>query len=184
MKKITLKLTGGKYNNRQIINYNFKTRTTASIVRAAVFNMISLSKGVVLDLFAGSGSYGFESLSRSFSKVYFNDYNQLAVKAIKENAKSLNCLNNSFITKLNYKEALIYYQNNNILFDLCFIDPPYEMSFNEIELILTSLIDQINKGGEIIVERKKESPTYNVSGLSLFKLKNYGSRQIQIYQKL
>lgn len=183
MKKIKLKLTGGKYNNRIIVSYNPNTKTTASIVRGAVFNMLNNYNGIVLDLFAGSGSFGFEAISRGFDEVYFNDFNSLSIKAIKENIKTLDCHNSCHVTKLDYKDALNFYESKNIKFDLYFIDPPYDMDDNQILEIL-NLITQYNNKTTIVVERKKNSPSFNIIGLSLIKNKTYGTRQIQIYEKI
>lgn len=183
MKQVKLKLTGGKFNNRIIVSYNPETKTTAAIVRTAVFNMLNKNDGVACDLFAGSGAYGFESISRGFKKVYFNDNNKLAIKAIKENAEKLDCLTKIEVSNQDYLKALNYYLTNNIKFDVCFIDPPYEMRDAEINNILALLNSYSNKDFIAVVERKKDSQLFNLQGLSLIKVKNYGTRQIQIYKK-
>lgn len=181
MNKITLTLTGGIYNNRKIVSYNPNTKTTASIVRTAVFNILNLKEGIILDLFSGSGAYGFESLSRGADKVYFNDYNKLSIKAIKENAKTLNCNDKITVTELDYLKALNFYKNNNIKFNYCFIDPPYDMDDTNIENILITILSFNDENLEIILERKKDSSSFEIEGLTLVKKKNYGTRQIQYY---
>jgi len=68
-----MKIIAGKYKNKKLISFSKNTKPTASMVLEAVFNMLYTIDGIVLDLFAGSGQYGFEALSRGASFVYFND---------------------------------------------------------------------------------------------------------------
>ncbi len=183
MKKTPLRLTGGIYNNRIIYSYNPNTKTTASIVRAAVFNMIDVNKSIVLDLFSGSGAYGFESLSRGANFVYLNDKNDLSIKAILDNAAILKCENKIKITKFDCLKALQYYIENNLMFNYIFIDPPYDFSDEIIHDLLEKIILLIENNGLVIVERNKESKVFKNERLLLIKHKIYGTRQIQIYLK-
>ena len=70
-----MKIISGKHRSR-VIKYikSEKTRPTSNMVREGVFNMLgNINDLLVLDLFAGSGSYGLEALSRGSKFVYFND---------------------------------------------------------------------------------------------------------------
>ena len=52
---------------------------------------INLNNSSVLDLFAGTGSFGLECISRGASKVYFIDnYNQ-SIEILNKNIKKLRC---------------------------------------------------------------------------------------------
>src|SRR6185437_308628 len=64
---------------------------TQARLRQALFNSIQtlISDAAVLDLFAGSGALGFESLSRGASRVVFVEDSRQAVKLIEANAKEL-----------------------------------------------------------------------------------------------
>ena len=65
-----IRIIAGEFRHREIVNPNrAKTRPTQDRVREAIFSAISMSikNRVVLDLFAGSGAYGFEALSRGAS---------------------------------------------------------------------------------------------------------------------
>ena len=69
-----IRITGGKHRSRKLATPETNlTKPTMDKVRAGVFNALGnhLDGKVVLDLFAGSGSYGFESLSRGASFVDF-----------------------------------------------------------------------------------------------------------------
>ena len=63
------------------------TRPTLDRVKEAVFSMLMpyLYDSTVLDLFAGTGALGIESLSRGASKGYFIDTSDKAIKCITDN---------------------------------------------------------------------------------------------------
>lgn len=182
MKKLILKLTGGKFNRRSIVSYSSKTKPSSQLVREAVFNSLGPLKGVALDLFAGSGAYGFEALSRGASFVYFNDSDYNSIRSLKENAASLVVSDKIIITQLDYQKALDYYFSKAIFFDYCFIDPPYEFSDSIIEEILVQLLANQKKGLKIVLERKRLTNSFDLPGLKLLKTGKYGAKSIFIYQ--
>lgn len=184
MDKKIIYLTGGKFNRRKINSYSSKTRPTSQMVRLAVFNMLYDVHGVGLDLFCGSGSYAFEALSRGLSFVYLNDNNYNAIKSANDNAKILEVEDQVKITKDDYLKALKYYEVNNILFDLCFIDPPFDFSDQELLNILKWLNKTQKKDLRVVVERNIASSPLVIQGLKLLNHKTYGNKQIFIYQKL
>lgn len=184
MDKKIIYLTGGKFNRRKIYSYSSKTKPTSQKIRLAVFNILYEVHGVGLDLFCGSGSYAFEGLSRDLSFVYLNDNNYNAVKAANENAKILEVEDQVKITKYDYLKALKYYGENNILFDICFLDPPFDFSNEELLEVLKWLNKTQKKDLRVVVERNSSSSPLVIQGLKLVSNKTYGSKQIFVYQKL
>ena len=72
-----IRITGGENRSRLLETPNTTlTKPTMDKVRAAVFNALgdAVKNAKVLDLFAGSGSYGFEALSRGAKEVTFVDF--------------------------------------------------------------------------------------------------------------
>lgn len=124
-----LRIIAGKYRHL-IINApeTIETRPTTDRVREALMSALgdSLANKVVLDLFAGSGALGLEALSRGAKKAYFCDNAKLAINTIKKNITSLK-VDNAEVLMLNYKTALEKFKNENIKFDIVFLDPPYKM---------------------------------------------------------
>lgn len=134
---------------------------------------------VVLDLFAGSGAYGLESLSRGAQFVYFNDINRMNVKIINDNLLSLNESENAKVNNLDWEKAINYYQSNEIKFDLIFIDPPY---FEKIyEKAIPLVMKRLNENGRIVVEISKEiNLDLEKLNVEVLKDRNYGSKRILI----
>lgn len=103
------------------------TRPTQDVVREAIFNMLSSRiqwDGVrVLDLFAGTGAFGIESLSRGASWCTFVERAPQARKAIAENCRTLG------IDRTMYcivgGDAAAYLKQSEEQFHIVFADPPY-----------------------------------------------------------
>lgn len=174
-----MKIIAGKYKNKKLISFSKNTQPTASMVLEAVFNMLYTIDGIVLDLFAGSGQYGFEALSRGASFVYFNDVDKEAYRSLLVNKSNLKLKNELKITQLDYLEALKYYRKKTLFFEIVFLDPPYQ--FND-EMI-AELLDQVSLVSKtIVLERAKKSSVITISNKKIIKEKNYGKKKIIIYQ--
>ena len=179
-----MRVISGKLKGRIIDGYNILgTRPTMDRVKESIFGMIQdyINNSVVLDLFAGTGNYGIECISNGSKYVYFNDHNKKCIDVINYNLSKMNILNESKLTNLDYKAALNYYKNNNIKFDLVFLDPPYKE--NIINEILSFLIknDLLNINCLVICEFTKTEEFINDS-LQLFKEKKYGEKYVFIYK--
>lgn len=180
-----MKIISGTLKGRNIKGYSLDgTRPTMDRVKESLFGMIQnyIKDSCVLDLFAGSGNLGFEAISNGCRLCYFNDYNKLAVKTIKENANIFNVLDKSVILDFDYKKALEYLKDNNILLDIVFLDPPYQKEcINDIiDYILINKM--LNNGGIIICEINKLYLKDFSNYLDLIKSKSYNDKYILIYK--
>lgn len=175
-----MRIIGGKYRSRKIKYLkNDEIRPTSDNVREAVFNMLEdVSNLTVLDLFAGSGSYGIEALSRGASRIYFNDINRKAVSIITENISLLAENNKVVINNLDFNKALSNYLKADLKFDLIFIDPPYYQGI--YEQILDLILPFLNTAGKIIVEVDKSLKIANLAKFQIAKDKTYGKKRIII----
>ena len=179
-----MRVISGKLKGRNILGYNIiGTRPTMDRVKESIFSMIQgyINDSIVLDLFSGTGNYGIECISNGSKLVYFNDYNKKCVNIIKSNLESMNVLDQSKITNFDYKKALKIYKDNNIKFDLVFLDPPYkEHIINEIlEYLLKNNL--LNNNSLVICEFTNRE-YYISDNLVLFKEKKYGEKYVFIYK--
>ena len=150
-----IRITGGENRSRLLETPNTTlTKPTMDKVRAAVFNALgeAVKNARVLDLFAGSGSYGFEALSRGARHATFVDVSYDAIKSIKKNAANLNRENVEIINN----DVLTFLSQNSQDFDIIFADPPYKLDVYEktVELLLKRNI--IRSGGIIVLESERE----------------------------
>ena len=82
-----IKIIAGKYGSRNIKTLKGdNTRPTSNKVRGAIFSRVGpyYDGGDSLDLFAGSGAFSFEALSRGIKNVYLVDNNRDSINIIKE----------------------------------------------------------------------------------------------------
>ena len=149
-----MRVIGGNHKGRILKRVGKKTtRETADMVKESVFNMINGREfKCVLDLFAGSGAYGLEALSRGAHYLYAVDHDKDAIKCVFENARILDVAEHMTILQRDYKQFL---KNiGNIYFDLVFIDPPYNLDI--YDEVLNTLNDAVDQNGLIVVETSKK----------------------------
>jgi len=178
-----MRIISGKFKGRRIDRVNKKTtRETADMVREAVFQMIEIHEDdIVLDIFAGSGSYAFEAISRGAKFAYLSDYDKDAVKTMHHNAELLNCANQVEILLRDDKKMLKKIES--MRFNLIFIDPPY--LYPTYAYLLMSLSKVTDNLGYVIVETEKKTILNDIyDQLHLQKEKTYGIKKISIYKKI
>jgi 16S rRNA (guanine966-N2)-methyltransferase len=102
-----------------------RLRPTSDRLRETIFNILSqLVKGAhVLDLFAGTGAMGIESLSRGAESATFVDNHLASVKIIQKNLD--NCRLLPYATVLRWDASRNLNCIKDLRFNLTFLDPPY-----------------------------------------------------------
>ena len=139
------------------------TRPLKDIARESIFNLLTHSNKIllqlkqsnVLDLYAGTGSFGLECLSRQAKSVCFVEKRKDAVEILEKNIEKLKLKNK---VKIFFDDVFEIIEKKNISeskFDLIFCDPPFEDKNIEklIELIFNKNL--LNKNGIIILHRNK-----------------------------
>lgn len=180
-----MKVISGLLKGRNIEGHNITgTRPTMDRVKESLFGIIqnNLKESIVLDLFAGSGQLGIESISNGAKECYFIDNNPEVIKILHKNISNLNIKNNSHIILSDWKKALNEFSNKEIKFDLIFVDPPYD--YDVYEKILTKVINLnlLTNNGLIILEHHNLTFKKDYQTLSIYKERNYGNKTITIYK--
>ena len=105
---------------------SMSTRPTLDRVKEALFNILQnyIKNAIVLDLFAGSGALGIETLSRGAKRAYFCDINKEAIKIIKENLEKTRLIEKSVIYNEDY---IIAIKKIKEPLSIVFLDPPYKL---------------------------------------------------------
>lgn len=157
-------------------------RPTSERVRESIFNRlqashIEWSETVVLDLFAGSGAFALESLSRGAKLAYAVEKDRDALKVIDINSTKTRLPLN--ILKADATKSLsIDIQGR---FNLVFIDPPYEFANQDVTKVLLSLQAQhvLDSKGVCIVERSSHTEDFAIPvGFDLEDVRNYGDTRL------
>lgn len=180
-----MQIITGKYRARKLVGVNSNsTRPTLSRVKESIFNLIqgNISGSIVLDLFAGSGAFGAECISRGAKKVYFVDSSIDAVKAIVTNTK--NMTEDFEILNQDYLSSLELFYKNNIKFDLIYLDPPYKSNFVLIALEKISKFNLLSDDGIVVIEHEGEKDLQNIPDCYIIKKsRKYGIAYVDILSK-
>jgi 16S rRNA (guanine(966)-N(2))-methyltransferase RsmD len=174
-----MRITTGKYKGRVLQRVGTKeTRETSNMVKQAVFNILfDVSDQIVLDVFAGSGQYGFEALSRGAKKAIFIDHQKQASMTILENAQMLQCQDMIEIYEQNVSKKVFDMIFDTI--DITFVDPPYHyQDYEQLFYILP-------KSKKIIIETEKKTQLNDIIGsYKKIKEKIYGIKKVLLYHLL
>ena len=121
-----LKITGGIYRSRMIDLPEIGTVPTKERVREALMSALcnDIPDAAVLDLFAGSGALGIETLSRGASSCSFVDLSPKACAILRQSLKTLKEERGEVIQG-DYRTALKRFEEEKKVFDIVFLDPPY-----------------------------------------------------------
>lgn len=134
-----MRIIAGKDSGRKI-DFPMKegTRPTIDRIKESLFNIIQykIRDCVCLDLFAGSGSIGFEFISRGASLVYFCDRDRENVKYLKKNINNFSYQDKANVSNMDFKKFLLSGLIKEKL-DLVYIDPPYNdnMEYEALEIL-------------------------------------------------
>ncbi|CAB5086974.1 16S rRNA (guanine(966)-N(2))-methyltransferase (EC [Olavius algarvensis associated proteobacterium Delta 3] len=105
-------------------------RPTSDRLRESIFSILShcVQGAVVLDLFAGTGALGIESLSRGAKTACFIDHDPRAVAMVRQNVDICRIMDRVSIIQWNVVRNLNCLHSFPSRFDLVFIDPPYRQN--------------------------------------------------------
>ena len=124
--RVTIRVIAGEFKGRRLQTPARDTvRPTGDRVREAWFNILqgSISGARVLDLFAGSGALGFESLSRGAVSADFVEVHRASLAVLKANAETLKVEDRVTIHRMDGMRFAERLQPG--AYDVAFADPPY-----------------------------------------------------------
>ena len=132
-------------------------RPTPERVRITVFNWLGqdLTGKTCLDLFAGTGAFGFEALSRNAKSVTMIENSRPAYNALLQNQTLLyNQTSLAENCQIVNQDALLFLGNNTQKFDVIFCDPPYNKGW--LDKLLPFLNQHLDADGMLYVEAEFE----------------------------
>lgn len=162
-------------------------RPTADHLREAIFNILAgyVEGAVILDLFAGTGSLGMEALSRGAASCVFVDNSHKAVKLLNRNILTCGFQEKSTTLKRDVLHGLNFLIATGRIFDLVFMDPPYDRGYVEPTLCLLGDCKSIAGGGFIIVEHSRhETPSRKIAHFEQSSERQYGKSLVSFYESV
>jgi len=154
-------------------------------IKNAIFSILfdKVIGARVLDMFAGTGILGFESLSRGAKSVVFVDKSYKNIKLIRENAQNLGFAETTEVLSRDFEEALEYMEKMEKTFSIVFIDPPYNTDFAVRVLNHPSFPSLIKSDSLVIVRvhHKTKLPAH-AGSLSVIDERKYGEAKVYFYK--
>lgn len=182
-----MRIIGGEYRSRLIMMpKGVDIRPTQDKVREAIFNIVRDIEGKsVLELFAGSGAFGIEAISRGARYAAFVDNNFRCTQTIKANLESLGVDESLYdIIKSNAVSVLPRMEKEEERYDIIFLDPPYHRGFSRKCLINIDSCDILSHIGLVVIEHfKKDTLPLDLVTLVHEAEKRYGDTIISIFRK-
>ena len=162
------------------------TRPLKDIARESIFNLLIHSNKIslelkdsnILDLFAGTGSFGLECLSRQAKSVCFVEKGNDVIKILRKNISKLKMQKKSDIF---HNDVFSLIKKNNIFkinFNLIFCDPPFNSGNIKDLLEIIFIRKLLKKNGVIILHRKVNADDEFPNNFEIIDTRKYGISKI------
>ena len=151
-----VRIIGGEMRGRKItFSAGDGLRPTLDQVRETLFNWLAadIHSANCLDLYAGSGVLGIEAISRGAKSVTLVDSSKAVADNLRQNLQTLKVSNATVVNQ----KAQQFLSHNNQMFDLVFLDPPFEKGM--LESILTQIKSHLSKHALVYVEQENTNST-------------------------
>lgn len=155
-----IRIISGQWRGRKLPVLNAEgLRPTTDRTKETLFNwlMQDIHGLRCVDAFAGSGSLGFEALSRGAKSVTFIEKNAAAAKQLKSNIELLKI--SELQASVHSSDAIQFFQQSTPqAYDLVFVDPPFGKGL--AEPILLSIIENgwLAQNGLVYLETEQPAP--------------------------
>jgi len=174
-----LRVTGGELRSRVIRSPRGATvRPTPGRVKEALFSILGdeIADARVLDLFAGTGAIGFESLSRGAASVTFVELRAPTAQAIRDAARDFDLEKRATILCAPADTAVKRLSGR---FDFVYADPPYALP--PPLLTFGHLLERgaIDASTIVVYERRENAPAFERPGFSTVREQRYGEVMLQ-----
>lgn len=180
-----MRIIGGKFRSRVLSEFaGDDVRPTSDRAKESLFNILALKihGARVLDLFAGSGALGLESLSRGAKEVVFNDFSKDSLAIVKKNLAALKIPVNGTEAKVCQYDFLSCLDIVGGKFDIIFLDPPYRFDYGKKALEKIVQKGLLSENGIVVNERDIPFDG-EIAGLEKYDERKYGKTYITFFRR-
>lgn len=178
-----IRIIGGQWRGRKLpVLHSEGLRPTTDRIKETLFNwlMFDIRDRRCLDLFAGSGSLGFEALSRHATEVVLVEKDATVAAQLKRNLATLPAAPGTVVQA----DAEQYLQQPAQPFDLVFLDPPFHKELLPNVCALLEANGWLSDGAFIYIEREQGLALPALpANWRLHKDKQAGQVSYQLYQR-
>ncbi|HEY0928214.1 16S rRNA (guanine(966)-N(2))-methyltransferase RsmD [Brevundimonas sp.] len=167
------------------------TRPTSDRARQAIFNVLEhaawaepLDGARVIDLYAGSGALGYESISRGAAFCLFVEIDDDARGAIRENADAWGLMGRTRVHRRSATDLGVRPGSAGEAFDIAFLDPPYRKGLGEQTLARLLEGNWLKPGATVVFERGSDEPEIETPGYERLDARDYGAARVLFLRAL
>jgi len=179
-----LRIIAGTAKGRKLFSPKGNSiRPTADRARQALFNILAerIVDSTVVDLFAGTGAFGIEALSRGAASALFVDQSTVALQLVRKNLDLCGLSDSATIIRRDLSRGLSFLDGS---FDCIFCDPPYGKGLAGGVLVETEHQEILKQNGLLILEeRSGVALPQNQGDLTLFDQRRYGDTNFWFYSR-
>ena len=176
-----MRIVSGRLRGRVVkMPKSDQVRPTTEKVKESMFNYLNHYIGfedlTVCDIYAGSGSLGFEALSRGAAKIHFVEKNYVVQKNLESNIKSLGVERECKIFKMS--AVAFSKMETSVRYDLILADPPF--FHNDVHEMVENIIKNniLTDEGVMIIERSIQTQDEDVEVFGRKPIKKMGDSLI------
>jgi 16S rRNA (guanine966-N2)-methyltransferase len=179
-----IRVIAGKYGGRTLdapAESNTRTKPMGERIRNAMFNSIGdeIAGASVLDAFAGTGSLGFEALSRGAARAVFVERDRVAQKIITNNMLALGTGDEAELVRTSVSNWLG--TSDAQRFDIIFADPPY----HDLQLSTAMrLLGLLKPNGLMVLSHTGRGEVPNLeNGIVVVDNRSYGNACLTFFRR-
>ena len=170
----TLTITGGTLRSRRVQTPPGRAvRPTPARVKEALFSILGsrVADARVLDLFAGTGALGFESLSRGAAHVTFVEKHRPTADALHTTARALGVAEQVDVIAAPAERAAHALTGR---YDVVFADPPYAHDYPHAAFTALRARRAIDPATTVVYEHSSREPGPSDPAMHLDRTERYG----------
>jgi len=180
----TLTITGGTLRSRRVPTPPGRAvRPTPARVKEALFSILGsrVHDAHVLDLYAGSGALGFESLSRGAAHVTFVEKHRATAAALRTAARDLGVAEHVDVIPAPAERAAHALTGR---YDLVFADPPYANDYPATAFATLRDRRAIDERTTVVYEHSSREPAPADPAMRVERTERYGEVVLEFMRPL
>ena len=177
-----VRIIAGEWGGRRIcVAQRPQLRPTPDRVRETLFNWLGreIQERRVLDLFAGTGALGFESLSRGATHATFVERDRKTVARLRETCEQFSI--DALRAKIVESNAMPWLAHQSETWDMVFLDPPFH-EVKHYASVLRLLKNQLSEDALIYIESASRGPVVDCE-FDEWKVKEVGEVRMQLFRR-
>lgn len=180
-----MRIIAGEFRGRRLLPpAGDQTRPVTDRVKQSIFDILSphIEGSAVYDCFAGTGSFGIESLSRGARHATFFESHRPTVALLRQNLKTLGIEDRSTIVMTDWFAHLAGASGASHI-DLIFLDPPYRYLRerpDELRTAVASLVDRHLSPRGLVCFRHDAADSIELPAARHIEARSYGSMAVEL----